>query len=57
MVYFLKGGYLPWMGLKGKTKKEKYDAITEKKKNTSLESLCDGFPVEITKYMLYCRAL
>lgn len=31
MVYFLRKGHLPWMGLKGKNKMEKYYAITEKK--------------------------
>ena len=38
LIYFLKGT-LPWVGIKAQTKKEKYDMIQVKKKETSLESL------------------
>jgi casein kinase I family protein HRR25 len=45
------------MGLKSKTKKEKYENIRDSKKNTTLEDLLDGHPVEFVKYMKYCRNL
>lgn len=56
MLYFLKGK-LPWQGLPAKTKKEKYEKIKEKKKNTQIEDLCSKLPKEIAKYMNYCRSL
>lgn len=56
LMYFLKGK-LPWQGLPGRNKKEKYEKIKEKKKNTSIESLCEGFPSEFVKFFTYCRNL
>jgi serine/threonine protein kinase len=56
MLYFLKGK-LPWQGLPAKTKKEKYDKIKEKKKNTPVEDLCYKLPKEFAKYLNYCRSL
>lgn len=56
LMYFLRGT-LPWQGLKAKTKKEKYDKITEKKISTSIDSLCRGYPEEFATYMNYCRSL
>lgn len=38
MLYFLKGK-LPWQGLDARTKKEKYDKIKEKKRDTPIEDL------------------
>ena len=44
MVY-LKKGKLPWQGLKGgKEKLDKYNLITDKKLNTSIEDLCFQLP-------------
>ena len=42
-LYFLRGN-LPWQGLPGKTKLEKYRNIMECKKATSVDSLCDSLP-------------
>jgi hypothetical protein len=39
LVYFLKGG-LPWQGIKGKTKKEKYKRIMEMKSEMTVDTLC-----------------
>lgn len=44
-VYFLKG-CLPWMGLKARTKDDKYGKIREKKTKTSVEELCKNLPRE-----------
>ncbi len=56
LMYFNRGS-LPWQGLRGKTKKEKYDRIREKKSGTSIEALCKGYSEEFTKYLQYCRKL
>ena len=52
MLYFLKGK-LPWQGLPAKTKKDKYEKIKEKKKNTPIEDLCYKLPKEFAKYLNY----
>jgi casein kinase 1 len=56
MIYFVKGK-LPWQGLAAKTKKEKYDQIKNKKKETPIEDLCYKLPKEFVKYLNYCRSL
>jgi casein kinase 1 len=56
LVYLLKGS-LPWQGLKGDTKKEKYQNITEKKTSTSVEVLCSDLPAEFVTYLNYCKSL
>ncbi len=44
MIYLTKGT-LPWHNIKGgKDRIEKYNLITEKKMNTSIESLCSNLP-------------
>lgn len=55
-MYFVRGG-LPWQGLRTKTKKEGYELITKTKINTSVESLCKGYPPEFATYMNYCKGL
>ncbi len=44
ILYFLRGGSLPWQGLPAKNQKEKYRRILEKKISTAPETLCKGFP-------------
>ena len=56
IVYLLKGS-LPWQGLPGRSKNEKYAAIKKKKIETSLEELCRGHPSAFKDYMEYCRGL
>lgn len=55
-VYFCQGK-LPWMGMRGNTKKIKYDAIMQKKITTSTIDLCLGLPVEFAGYLDYVRQL
>jgi len=55
-IYFLKGS-LPWMNLRAKNIKEKYEKIKEKKIMTKLEDLCKGIPEEFVQYCTYCRTL
>jgi hypothetical protein len=45
------------MGLKGKTKTEKYNNIRDAKANAAFETLLEGHPAEFIKYMNYCRNL
>lgn len=56
ILYFMKGS-LPWQGLPGKTKKEKYEAIMKKKQEMTVQELCKDLPTEICSYMKYCRNL
>jgi len=56
LMYFNRGS-LPWQGLRAKTKKEKYEAIKEKKMSTSIEALCKGYSEEFTTYLNYCHKL
>ena len=43
LLYFIKGS-LPWQGLPGKNKNEKYKKIMEAKMSISTENLCKGCP-------------
>ena len=42
-LYFLRGS-LPWQGLPGKTKQEKYKQIMDRKVATTVEALGDNLP-------------
>ncbi|ORY10827.1 kinase-like protein [Rhizoclosmatium globosum] len=55
-MYFLRGS-LPWQGMKAATNKQKYEKIGEKKRTTPIQELCEGFPVEFSIYLKYCRDL
>lgn len=56
LLYLLRGS-LPWQGLPGNTKTEKYRNIMEKKLQTSVEMLCNGFPNEFVTFLQYSRSL
>ncbi len=56
LVYFVKGS-LPWQGLGGKNKTEKYNAIKDKKMQLSVEALCSGIPSEFAEFLKYCKNL
>ena len=44
VMLYLKKGSLPWMGMPGKTKHEKYEVIKRRKMETGMEELCKGCP-------------
>ena len=54
IIYLLKGG-LPWQGINGQTKEEKYQKIMAKKVSTSIDELCSGLPIEIKVFLSYVR--
>ena len=56
LMYFLRGG-LPWQGLKIRSKEDRYKKILAKKKETSSEELCKGFPEEFKEFVEYTRNL
>ena len=56
LMYFLRGS-LPWQGLKIRSKEDRYKKILSKKKETSSEELCKGFPSEFREFVEYTRNL
>ena len=56
LMYFLRGS-LPWQGLPIKDKEDRYIKIMEKKRDTTAEELCLGFPKEFETYVKYTRGL
>ena len=56
LMYFLRGS-LPWQGLPGKNKDDRYKNILQKKIDTSPSELCRGFPQEFEKYIEYTRKM
>lgn len=56
LMYFNRGS-LPWQGLKGQVKKQKYEKISDKKMSTPVETLCKGFPSEFATFLNYARSL
>jgi len=56
IIYFMLGS-LPWQGLAGANKNEKYQKISQMKINTSAEVLCRDLPQEFYEYLAYCKAL
>lgn len=55
-MYFLRGS-LPWQGLKAPTNKQKYEKIGLKKRTTTVNELCYGFPIQFAQYLDYVRTL
>jgi casein kinase 1 len=56
LIYLLKGS-LPWMGLHADNKKQKYEMISERKIATSIETLCQGLPMEFAMFIGEARRL
>lgn len=56
LLYFLRGS-LPWQGLPGRSKNEKYNNIKKKKLEVTIDELCKGYPEEFKEFMQYCRKL
>ena len=56
LMYFLRGN-LPWQGLHVAKGEDRYKKILQKKRSTSAEELCKGFPKEFVDYINYTRNL
>ena len=56
LMYFLRGS-LPWQGLHVHKGEDRYKKILVKKRSTSAEELCKGFPNEYVEYVNYTRNL
>jgi casein kinase I homolog HRR25 len=56
LIYFLCGS-LPWQHLEGVSRKQKFKHILEKKRQTSVKSLCKGLPDEFGIFLAYARTL
>ena len=56
LLYFSKGS-LPWIGIKSKSKKEKFSKILSIKTNTTISDLCVNLPEEFSKFLNYIRDL
>ena len=56
LIYFLKGS-LPWQGLPGTTREQKYEAIKRHKIKTSMRALCGGVPEQFYHFLYYTRNL
>ncbi len=50
LLYFLRGS-LPWQGLPGRSKNEKYNNIKRKKKEVTIDELCMNHPAEFKDFM------
>ena len=56
LMYFLRGS-LPWQGLHVHKGEDRYKKILTKKRGTTADELCKGFPNEFAKYIEYTRNL
>lgn len=56
LIYFMKQR-LPWQNVEGKTAKEKYKKILEKKLSIPVEILCKDLPIEFEMMISYSRNL
>ena len=57
LVYFMKGGKLPWMGLKIDEIRERYKMIGHKKEEINTSKLCAGIHREFGTYLRYIKTL
>jgi serine/threonine protein kinase len=57
MLVYLHKGRLPWQGIRGKNRKEKYSAIKQQKLEVKPAHLCEGMPSVFATYLHYCRNL
>ena len=56
IIYFMRGK-LPWQGVTGNKKMERYLKIYKMKKNVTPEDLCKSLPKQMTEFMRYIKQL
>jgi len=57
ILYLLRGGKLPWMGVRADSKAEKYNIILSKKEGATSRQLFEGVAREFRAYMDYVKDL
>lgn len=57
LIYFARGGSLPWKGLQHSTVASRYRAIGEMKRSTDADTLCAGLAREFAYFLEYARSL
>ena len=57
LIYFMRGGQLPWQGLKGAARDKKSKMIRDVKVATPVEALCEGMPPVFKEFLLFARGL
>ena len=57
MIIFLMRGKLPWQGVTGTKKMERYLKIYKMKKNVTPEDLCKSLPSQMISFMKYVKQL
>ena len=57
MIVFFMRGKLPWQGVAGTKKMERYLKIYKMKKNVSPEDLCKSLPKQMVSFMKYIKKL
>ena len=57
LIIYLSRGSLPWQGVQGITKQEKYIKIMDMKMSTPILQLCKGLPSQFADFLSYCRSL
>ena len=57
MIIFFMRGRLPWQGVTGNKKMERYLKIYKMKKNVAPEDLCKSLPKQMTDFMRYVKQL
>eukprot|EP00347_Sterkiella_histriomuscorum_P002748 403366954 len=57
VLIYLVRGQLPWMGIGGNTKTDKYQAIMQMKRDLQFRQISQELPIEFEDLLRYCRAL
>ena len=57
MIIFFMRGKLPWQGVQGTKKMERYLKIYKMKKNVTPEDLCKSLPPQMVSFMKYVKQL
>ena len=57
LIIYLILGKLPWQGIIGNNREDKFYKILSVKKNTTPEELCKGLPPQFVQYIKYTRNL
>lgn len=58
VMIFMKKGKLPWLRVKindKMSKRTKYNLVAKKKKESKIEDITSGLPIELYQFYYYCR--